>query len=124
MRLSAVAVSLFAAQFLVLLLTMTAVAEDAGLAKARASYQNYCQVCHGKNGKGDGPGAAALSPKPRDFADCKAMAARPDAELFKAIKNGGPAAGLSAAMPAWSGALSDEQIHEMVKFVRSFCKSS
>jgi mono/diheme cytochrome c family protein len=31
-------------------------------------YQRHCAVCHGPAGRGDGPAAALLSPRPRDFA--------------------------------------------------------
>src|ERR1051326_8559111 len=30
-------------------------------------YDNYCAVCHGKQGKGDGPAAAALKKAPADL---------------------------------------------------------
>ncbi len=39
-----------------------AVAQD-----ARAQYAVHCQICHGSAGKGDGPAAEFLFPKPRDF---------------------------------------------------------
>jgi high-affinity iron transporter len=34
-------------------------------------YENNCQMCHGANGKGDGPAAAAFSPHPQNFTDPK-----------------------------------------------------
>ena len=89
---------------------------------AKENFQTYCVKCHGENGKGDGPGAAMLNPKPRDFADCQNMQKRPDAELFKVISEGGEAAGMSADMQPWGGTLSDDDIHALVKFVRGFCK--
>jgi hypothetical protein len=33
------------------------------------TFQTYCQTCHGPTGKGDGPAAAGLNPKPASFAD-------------------------------------------------------
>ena len=30
-------------------------------------YENKCQMCHGQDGKGNGPAAAAFNPKPVDF---------------------------------------------------------
>ncbi len=109
--------------YLVLLCPRLVTADDAALAKARENYQSYCQKCHGENGKGDGPGAAMLNPKPRDYTDCKAMQGKKDDELFKVIKEGGDSIGLSADMQPFGGNLSDDEIHEMVKFVRGFCKS-
>ncbi len=33
---------------------------------------NGCAVCHGSQGRGDGPSAAALDPRPRDFREIRA----------------------------------------------------
>ena len=52
------------------------------------------------------------------------MRKRSDDELLKAISKGGQSIGLPATMPAWSGVLSNQQVHELVKFVRSFCEKS
>ncbi len=90
--------------------------------QAASNYSSLCASCHGPTGKGDGPAAAALNPKPRDFADCKIMEKITDDTMFKAIHGGGQTVGLSPMMPSWSGSLSDQQIHDMVKYVRSFCK--
>lgn len=98
-----------------------ATAEDAD-SKVRENYKSYCVKCHGEEGKGNGPGAAMLNPKPRDFADCTNMGKRSDDELFKVISEGGESIGMSADMQPWGGTLNDEDIHQLVKFVRSFCK--
>jgi mono/diheme cytochrome c family protein len=90
--------------------------------QAASNFSNLCSSCHGPSGKGNGPAAAALNPKPRDFSDCKVMAKDTDDILFKAIKGGGQSIGRSAMMVSWGGALTDEQIHELVSYVRSFCK--
>jgi mono/diheme cytochrome c family protein len=42
-------------------------AHDAGLTKGVDLYQRYCAVCHGKDGKGGGPAAAALKATPTDL---------------------------------------------------------
>jgi cytochrome c oxidase cbb3-type subunit 3 len=102
---------------------LQASADDASsMATARQNYSDFCARCHGADGKGNGPAAATLNPKPRDYTDCKSMAARSDAELFKVISEGGDAANMSPDMQPWGGTLSDEEIHGLVKFVRSFCK--
>ena len=106
------------------LTALRARADDTAMAKARENYMSYCTKCHGEQGKGDGPGAAMLNPKPRDYTDCKTMQKKPDAELFKVISEGGDAAGMSADMQPWGGTLSDQEIHDLVKFIRGFCKPS
>ena len=85
-------------------------------------FTELCSVCHGVGGKGDGPSAQGLEPKPADFTNCKAMAKDSDDVLFKIIKGGGQSAGRSTVMPSWGDSLSDGQIRELVKFVRGLCK--
>jgi cytochrome c oxidase cbb3-type subunit 3 len=92
------------------------------LAAAKANYQLFCVKCHGPNGEGNGPAAATLHTKPRNYTDCKKMATITDQTLFNAIKNGGASVGLSADMPAWKQGFDDDDIHNLVAFVRSFCK--
>ncbi len=89
---------------------------------AASNYKDLCVKCHGPTGKGNGPEAKTLNPKPADYTDCKKMSAISDATLFKAIKSGGQSVGKSKDMPAWGEALSDQEIHDLVAYVRSFCK--
>ena len=42
-----------------------------------------------------------------------------DDYLFSAIKNGGAAVGKNAAMPAWKSQLNDQEIWDVVSFVRT-----
>jgi mono/diheme cytochrome c family protein len=42
--------------------------------------------------------------------------------LFKVTKEGGPAVGKSPMMAPWGGTLSDEQIWDVVAFVRSLAQ--
>ena len=76
-------------------------------------YAERCTVCHGPGGKGDGPGGAALNPKPRDHTDGKYMNAKTDAELLATLHNG------KGSMPAWKGILTDEQLVAVLAHVRS-----
>jgi mono/diheme cytochrome c family protein len=108
---------------LVVSLAGAPLASAADLTAAHQDYDRFCAVCHGPKGKGDGPAGMTLSPHPRDFTDCARMKKMTDETLFKAIKDGGPAVGLSSSMPAWSSGLKDEQIHGLVAYVRSFCSS-
>ena len=90
--------------------------------KATVLFQELCSVCHGVGGKGDGPSAQGLEPKPADFSNCQLMAKDSDEVLLKIIKGGGQSVGRSTVMPAWGDALSEQQIRELVKFIRSLCK--
>lgn len=90
--------------------------------EAPALFAELCTVCHGAGGKGDGPSAQGLEPKPADFTNCKAMAKDSDEVLFKMIKEGGQSVGRSTVMPAWRDSLGDPQIRDLVKFIRGLCK--
>ncbi|MBI3960627.1 MAG: cytochrome c [Chloroflexi bacterium] len=85
------------------------------IAAGAATYTQYCAVCHGNEGKGDGPGAAALNPKPADFS-AEHVQVLSDGGLFWFISNGVP----DSAMPPWGGILSEEQRWEVVNFLRTF----
>ena len=39
--------------------------------KGKSLFENKCQICHGANGKGDGPAAPAFNPSPANFTDPK-----------------------------------------------------
>jgi cytochrome c oxidase cbb3-type subunit III len=90
--------------------------------KIETVYNTYCVQCHGLHRDGTGVNLPALSTKPRDHTDAKGMSSLPDDEIFNAIKNGGQSVNKSVLMPAWGGVLNDEQITEMVHYLRTVCK--
>ena len=90
--------------------------------KTASLFVDLCSVCHGVGGKGDGPSAAGLYPKPADFTNCKQMAGESDQTLLTIIKRGGASVGRSTVMPSWGESLSDEQIRGLVAYIRSLCK--
>lgn len=51
-------------------------------------YANNCAICHGSEGKGDGPAGAALKPPPRNFVDGKWSNGGDSIALFTTIENG------------------------------------
>lgn len=60
----------------------------------------FCAKCHGDFGRGDGPLAAALEPKPRNFSDGAWQRGVTDERIAQVILAGGAAVGISPAMPA------------------------
>ena len=73
-----------------------------------------CASCHGNSGKGDGPAAAALNPKPADWTSAKVQG-EPEGSLFWKISNGrGP-------MPPWKH-LSEKDRWDLVAYVKSLGK--
>jgi mono/diheme cytochrome c family protein len=99
-------------------------AEDKGdAAKGKVSYDSFCVACHGPEGKGDGVAAAALDPKPRDLSDAAYVSTLSNEHLFKVINEGGASVGLSPLMSAWGGALSEQDIWNVIAFIRQdVCK--
>ena len=50
------------------------------------------------------------------------MGGRSDEELFKVIKEGGLAISKSVIMPPWGDTFTDEEIHDLVRYLRHLCK--
>ena len=76
-------------------------------------FHTNCETCHGPQGHGDGPAGQALDPKPRNLAKLQATAG--DDFLFWRIREGKP----GTSMVAWKGILTDEQIWQVISFIRT-----
>ncbi len=76
-----------------------------------------CASCHGETGKGDGPAGASLDPRPADLV--AEQASLKDDFLFWVISEGGSAAGLSPSMASYKDLLSEEEIWQIVSYIRS-----
>jgi cytochrome c5 len=94
----------------------TALANMDPVALGDKVYRERCALCHGPEGKGDGPAAAGLNPKPRNHTDGSYMNTRTDEELLEVIRHG------KGGMPAWGGVLSETEIQAVLKHVRSLAK--
>lgn len=80
-----------------------------------------CNVCHGEKGDGNGIGAVALNPKPRNWSDAKWQKDTPDDKILKVIVDGGAANGLSATMtPNPDLKAKDAVLKEILKTIRAF----
>ena len=73
-------------------------ADGAAIAEANKVWQERCVTCHGNDGGGDGPGAAALAVKPRSFKDPSWQSSVDNERIKKVIVEGGAAVGLNEAM--------------------------
>src|SRR3989304_4982656 len=83
-------------------------------------YYVYCVGCHGWLLHGDGPNAAYLDPYPRNLTAGQAyMNKKTNVELFTAIKGGGTSVELSECMPAWGNLLQDQDIWNVIAWVRA-----
>jgi cytochrome c6 len=98
-------ISLLAVLSLITVTSIPAMADDAA-----ALYKSKCQLCHGPDGKGDTPAGKKMGA--RDFHSPEVQK-ESDADLFKITKDG------KAKMPAFAGKLTDDQIKELVKYIRT-----
>ncbi|MFQ5913854.1 MAG: c-type cytochrome [Nitrospinota bacterium] len=89
----------------------------------KKTYGVLCASCHGNSGKGDGPAAATLPTKPADHTDGKRMHALSDQFLFDIIKGGGASLGKSPLMPPWGAQLKDQEIRNVVAYIRTLAKT-
>ena len=83
------------------------------LAAGEAEYVQNCQVCHGTEGRGDGPGAPGLTPAPADLTIHVPL--HPDRDLFRFIHDGIP----GTAMAPLGARLSDNEIWNLVNYIKT-----
>jgi mono/diheme cytochrome c family protein len=88
----------------------------AGNAQSAASgkqiYMTTCAPCHGTTGRGDGPAASALNPKPANYTT-KAISGESDGSLFWKLSEG------RGAMVPFKGAYSEKQRWELITYIRT-----
>lgn len=89
--------------------------------EAKQLAQARCAMCHGLDGKGDGPSAATLNPKPRDLSNKDWQKSMSDGQLRTVILQGGVGIGKSPLMPA-NPDLADRPavVDELVRIVRRY----
>ena len=90
-------------------------------ADGKATYDTYCASCHGMEGRGDGPVAEALIPRPTNFQDpayWSRLGPGGDIHILRYIKQGGRARDHASYMPAWEAVLTEEQIRELIVYLR------
>jgi mono/diheme cytochrome c family protein len=88
--------------------------------EAQTMFKSRCTPCHGDTGHGDGPGAIALNPKPRNYTDATWQKSVTDEQIRKTILYGGAAVGKSPAMPANPDLDGKPELDGLVAVVRNF----
>ena len=88
---------------------------DAAVFRGGLVFANYCVTCHGINADGNGRAARLYNPKPANLR----MSDKNDAYFGLIIRRGGAALGRSEFMPTWEAELTNEQITDLVAYLRS-----
>lgn len=82
------------------------------VAAGRATYQAKCSICHGQRGRGDGPAALTMVPRPLDLTVHVPLHA--DGEIFHFVSEG--IAGTQ--MPAWKETLTETERWQIVRYLQ------
>ena len=116
--------------YVMVLLTFTVVsapevaADPPAAFEGRRLYVSYCQLCHGTDGRGDGPLAKAMKISPSDLNTT--VRSRSDTLLTKIITGEGrqTITGrdrhnlLSDAMPEWKDVFTESQVKALIAYLR------
>src|SRR5439155_22923432 len=88
-------------------------------------YARRCAVCHGPDGRGNGPAAPSMIPRPRDFTlalfkykSTPGSEAPTDADLRRVVTRGLAA----SAMPSFGDLLTEEEIHAVIEQVKQMAR--
>ncbi len=81
-------------------------------AKGKILYTQYCTICHGVKGLGNGVGGMNLTPKPTNHTS-KKVQSQTDGAIYWKMTNGRP------PMASYKDILKDDQRWELVNYIRT-----
>lgn len=84
-------------------------------------FKAACAACHGLDGKGKDASVLGFDVPTPDFTDCRFAPREASADWVTVAHEGGPARGFSSHMPAFGGALSEEDLYKIIGHVKTFC---
>ncbi len=93
----------------------------ASVDRGKVIYKEYCSQCHGATGKGDGPAASGLEPKPAIHANIN-FSEVPTEYLYNMINHGGAAMGKSANMPYWGLTIGQQGVADVMAYLKATFK--
>lgn len=89
--------------------------------RGKALYDSACLGCHGPDGRGMPQTTLGFEIPVPDFTDCGFATPEPDADWSAVIVHGGPIRAFDRRMPAFSGALTGEDVRLILGYVRTMC---
>jgi mono/diheme cytochrome c family protein len=103
------------------LLAAPGASADSQTVQARGAtvFAQYCVLCHGRAGKGDGRAALMQKVPPADLT----VSALSADDKRRIVFLGGAGVGRSASMPAWAEVLTEEQIEDVLVYLDSLIGS-
>lgn len=102
---------------------MTVSAKHVNLRNGKAVWNGGCIACHGADGKG-APESNTVFTRPDTWPDmtrCDQTTPEPDSAYKAVILHGGRGLGFSQIMPAFGDLLTNEQIDDVIAYLRTFC---
>jgi hypothetical protein len=106
----------------VLAATGEARAADAPPRTGAQVWSAACAACHGADGAGQPRSVVGFDVPLPDLRDCAFATSEPTADWFAVVHEGGPVRGLNQMMPAFGGALTDQEITLAIEYLRGFCR--
>jgi len=102
---------------LVMSLALVVAAGSSAIAAQGAAdlYSEKCAACHGDKGDGDGPAGKAMTPPPQPFST--ALNGKSDSWIGTVITKGGPAVGMTPAMPPHP-TLTSDQVKALISYIK------
>ena len=86
-------------------------------ARGKSVYEKNCLVCHGPQGKGDGPSGKVLKPPAADLTGASSKE-KSETEIRQVIENGKPGTG----MGPWKSQLKQAELNDVLEYVMSLRK--
>lgn len=90
---------------------------NASVERGKVLYKEYCAQCHGFTGKGDGPAASGLEPKPAIHANIP-FEKLPMEYLYNVINHGGLGVGKSPNMPYWGLTIGQQGVADVIAYLK------
>ncbi len=96
---------------------------NASVDRGKGLYKEYCAQCHGFTGKGDGPAASGLEPKPAIHANIP-FEKLPMDYLYNVVNHGGAAMGKSPNMPYWNLTIGQQGVADVIAYLKATFKGA